>query len=175
MLGHDQPVPDFGPMQGTRSQSVPDFGPMQLVPDFGLMQWARPSMWFICIVWYVVVWGSSLSFVLTVSVLVSGTSASRGKSSGWWHRTHHSFSFYPGSWFGSWFLYDMDMIQFSAQCFIIILRYIMYGFMIWHSDYGFWLCWKTKFLGRIFGSFQVGIRALVWGIRIHFRVYLNSN
>nr|KAJ0199703.1 hypothetical protein LSAT_V11C600317780 [Lactuca sativa] len=26
---------DFGPMQGTRSQSVPDFGLMQLVPDFG--------------------------------------------------------------------------------------------------------------------------------------------
>ncbi|CAI9300346.1 unnamed protein product [Lactuca saligna] len=38
---------------------------------------------YICIVWYVVVWGSSLSFVLTVSVLVSGTSASRGKNSGW--------------------------------------------------------------------------------------------
>ncbi|CAH1431390.1 unnamed protein product [Lactuca virosa] len=34
------------------------------------------------IVWYVVVWGSSLSFVLTVSVLVSGTSASKGKGSG---------------------------------------------------------------------------------------------
>ena len=34
------------------------------------------------IVWYVVVWGSSLSFVLTVSVLVLGTSASKGKSSG---------------------------------------------------------------------------------------------
>ena len=100
MLCHDQPVldfgpmqpvpdfcpmqlvPDSGPMQGTRSQSVPDFGPMQLVPDFGLMQWARPSMCFICIVWYVVVWGSSLSFVLTVSVMVSGTSASKGKSSG---------------------------------------------------------------------------------------------
>ena len=100
MLCHDQSVPDFGPMQsvpdfgpmqlvpdsgpmqGTRSQSVPDFGPMQLVPDFGLMQWARPSMCFICIVWYVVVWGSSLSFVLTVSVLVSGTSSSKGKSLG---------------------------------------------------------------------------------------------
>ena len=85
MLCHDQSVPDFGPMQLVPDfgpmQSVPDFGPMQLVPDFGPMQWARPSMCFICIVWYVVVWGSSLSFVLTVSVLVSGTSACRGKSS----------------------------------------------------------------------------------------------
>ena len=80
-FGPMQLVPDFGPMQGTRSQSVPDFGPMQF-PGFGPMQWARPSMCFICIVWYVVAWGSSLSFVLTVSVLVSGTSASKGKSSG---------------------------------------------------------------------------------------------
>ena len=64
MLCHDQLVLDFGPMQGTRSQSVPDFGPMQsvpdfgpmqLVPDFGPMQWARPSMCFIC---YCVVCGS---------------------------------------------------------------------------------------------------------------------
>ncbi|XP_052623747.1 uncharacterized protein LOC122195885 [Lactuca sativa] len=34
--------PDFGPMQGTRSQSVPDFGPMQLVSDFDPTQRARP-------------------------------------------------------------------------------------------------------------------------------------
>ena len=67
--GGKAPVsPDFGPMQGTRSQSVsPDFGPMQgtgsqsvsglrsdaggkapVSPDLGLMQWARPSMCFIC-------------------------------------------------------------------------------------------------------------------------------
>ena len=76
-----QLVPDFGPMQGTRSQSVPDFGPMQF-PGFGPMQWARPNMCLCVIVWYVVVWGSSLSFVLTVSVLVSGSSASKGRSSG---------------------------------------------------------------------------------------------
>ena len=80
-FGPMQLVPDFGPMQGTRSQSVPDFGPMQF-PGFGPMQWARPNMCLCVIVWYVVVWGSSLSFVLTVSVLVSGTSASKGKSSG---------------------------------------------------------------------------------------------
>ena len=86
-----QLVPDLGLMQGTRSQSVPDFGPMQSVPDFGPiqlvpyfgpMQWARPSTCLYVIVWYVVVWGSSISFVLTVSVLVSGISASKGKSSG---------------------------------------------------------------------------------------------
>ena len=98
MLCHDQPVPDFGPMQlvpdsglmqGTSSQSVPNFGPLQFpefglmqrarpwlvpdfgpmqFPDFGPMQWARPSTCLYVIVWYVVVWGSSLSFMLTVSV-----------------------------------------------------------------------------------------------------------
>ena len=77
MLCYVQSVPDFGPMQGTRSQSVPDFGPMQVVldfglmqgtrsqlvpdfglmqfPDFGPMQWARPSTCLYVIVWYVVV------------------------------------------------------------------------------------------------------------------------
>ena len=47
----------------------PDFGPMQFL-DFGPMQWARPNMCFMC---YCMVCGSlggsSLSFVLTVSVL----------------------------------------------------------------------------------------------------------
>ena len=80
-FGPMQLVPDFGPMQGTRSQSVPDFGPMQFSgsrPDaVGKAQYV-----FMCYCMDVVVWGSSLSFVLTVSVLVSGTSASKGKSSG---------------------------------------------------------------------------------------------
>ena len=102
-FGPMQLVPDSGPMQRTRSQSVPDFGPMQLVPDCGPMQGTRsqsvpdfcPMQFsgsrpdavgkaqyvFMCYCMDVVVWGSSLSFVLTVSVLVSGTSASRGKSS----------------------------------------------------------------------------------------------
>ena len=57
-------------------------GKAPVSPDFGPMQWARPNMCFICFVWYVVVWGSSLSFVLTVSVLVLGTSTSKGKGSG---------------------------------------------------------------------------------------------
>ena len=43
MLCYVQSVPDFGLMQGTRSQSVLDFGPMQF-PDFGPMQWVRPNV-----------------------------------------------------------------------------------------------------------------------------------
>ena len=34
---------------------------------------------------------------------------------------------------------------------------------------------KMKFLGLIFGTLQVGIGALVWGIRTYSRVCLNSN
>ena len=84
--GGKAPVsPDFGPMQGTRSQLVRTSvrcrgqGPSQF-PDFGPMQGARPQLVRtsvrcsgqgpVCalyvIVWYVVDWGSSLSFVLTV-------------------------------------------------------------------------------------------------------------
>ena len=41
-------------------------GKAPVSPDFGPMQWARPSMCLYVIVWYVVDWGSSLSFMLTV-------------------------------------------------------------------------------------------------------------
>ena len=88
-----QLVPYFGPMQRARPWSVLDHGPMQF-PDSGLMQWARPNSCLCVIVWYVVVWGKSLSFVLTVSVLVSGTSTSKGKGLGGSHGTHHSLQ--PG-------------------------------------------------------------------------------
>ena len=71
-FGPMQLVPDFGPTQGTRSQSVSfglwfdGGGKASVSPDLGPMQWARPSSCLYVIVWYVVVWGSSLSFVLTV-------------------------------------------------------------------------------------------------------------
>ena len=159
MLCHDQPVQDFGPMQ-----SVPDFGPMQLVPDFGLMQWARPSMCFICIVWYVVVWGSSLSFVLTVLVLVSGTSASRGKSSGWWHRTHHSFSFCPGSWFSF-----LDMFWYSCDT-VFLLQYFSVVFekcnaWFYYDILSFMIFGYIK--NEIFGSYfwVVSVNSF-WNIKI---------
>ena len=85
MLCYVQLVPDFGPMQGARPQLVRTSvrcrgqGPSQF-PDFGPMQGARPQLVRtsvrcsgqgpVCalyvIAWYVVDWGSSLSFVLTV-------------------------------------------------------------------------------------------------------------
>ena len=95
MLCFVQLVPDFGPMQLVRtSVRCRGQGPSQF-PEFGPMQGARPQLVRtsvrcsgqgpVCalyvMAWYVVDWGSSLSFVLTVFSFGFRYFVSKGKES----------------------------------------------------------------------------------------------
>ena len=98
--------------------------------------------------------GNSLSiYAYSVMCGVSGTSDDRGKALAWLVHTHAGGFGYNWSW---------DLI-----CFVLWLWYI--GFF--GTIYVFKklkIVWKITLL-------QVGIRAFVWGIRVHLRMNLNSN
>ena len=88
---------------------------------------------------------------------VSGTSDDRGKAPAW---------LYTHFWFGVVFV-DPGIEQ-------LFWKLVNWFWRFNDETYVLWIL-KMKILVWNFLSLQVGIRALVWGIRIHSRVCMNSN
>lgn len=100
--------------------------------------------------------GNSISFVLKVFSLCFSYFCFQGKELGF-TASHTPYEFCLWDILRFLWCWDTYFIGLYEQCFGIM----------------FSLKSKRKFLGHVLRMFQVGIRALVWGIRTHSRVCLN--